>query len=230
MRVALLARRRNHSTSIGAPRSSLSRPAFSRTVEWRPSQPTTRSARIVSVPSGVFARSPTIRPPSSIEVRRLGLHAQVESLVALALLREEVEEVPLRHQGDEFAVRWQMAEIGRSEDARRRPDRIASRPSDAAASGTHPAGPVRTSTQGSRDAPCRRGNRAGNRRVFPARATSTPARASRNPSIIPAGPPPAMQHCVVIVKSAIPNHMWTSTEIPGAVVLSEGGMTRILYN
>lgn len=29
---------------------------------------------------------------------------------------------------------------------------------------------------------------------LPRTTTSTPARASRNPSIIPAGPPPAMQH------------------------------------
>ena len=46
------------------------------------------------------------------QVCRLGLHAQVERLIALALLGEEVEEVPLRHQRDEFAVRRQMAEIG----------------------------------------------------------------------------------------------------------------------
>ena len=42
---------------------------------------------------------------------RLGLHAQVERCVALASLGQEVEEVPLRHQRDEFAVRRQMAKI-----------------------------------------------------------------------------------------------------------------------
>ena len=46
------------------------------------------------------------------QIGRLGLHAQVECPVALALLGQEVEEVPLRHQRDEFAVRRQMAEIG----------------------------------------------------------------------------------------------------------------------
>ena len=46
------------------------------------------------------------------QICRFGLHAQVERLIALALLGEEVEEVPLRHQRDEFAVRRQMAEIG----------------------------------------------------------------------------------------------------------------------
>ena len=45
------------------------------------------------------------------EIGRLGLHAQVECRVTLAVLGEEVEEVPLRHQRDEFAVRRQMAEI-----------------------------------------------------------------------------------------------------------------------
>ena len=45
------------------------------------------------------------------QVGRLGLHAQVECFVALALLGQEIQEVPLRHQGDEFAVRRQMAEI-----------------------------------------------------------------------------------------------------------------------
>ena len=46
------------------------------------------------------------------EIGRFGLHAQVECRVTLAMLGEEVEEVPLRHQRDEFAVRRQMAEIG----------------------------------------------------------------------------------------------------------------------
>ena len=45
------------------------------------------------------------------QVGRLGLHAQVECLVSLAVLGEEVEEVPLRHERDEFAMRRQMAEI-----------------------------------------------------------------------------------------------------------------------
>ena len=45
------------------------------------------------------------------QVGRLGLHAQVERRVALALLGQEVQEIPLRHQRDEFAVRRQMAEI-----------------------------------------------------------------------------------------------------------------------
>ncbi len=45
------------------------------------------------------------------EIGRFSLHAQVECRVTLALLGEEVEEVPLRRQRDEFAVRRQMAKI-----------------------------------------------------------------------------------------------------------------------
>ena len=56
---------RIQSTSIGAPTSSTLRPARSRTVEWRPSAPTTSPARTSSGPSGVSARTPTTDPPSS---------------------------------------------------------------------------------------------------------------------------------------------------------------------
>src|SRR5262249_53750317 len=62
-------------------------------------------------------------------VRRLGLHAgnlplffdesgylrphtQVEGRVLLAVLGKEVEEVPLRHEGDEVAAGWQVGEVG----------------------------------------------------------------------------------------------------------------------
>jgi hypothetical protein len=45
------------------------------------------------------------------QVARVGLHAEVERFVALTVLGEEVEEVPLRHQRNEFAMRWQMAKI-----------------------------------------------------------------------------------------------------------------------
>src|ERR1700722_1627991 len=45
------------------------------------------------------------------QAARVGLHAQVKCLVALGVLGEEVEKVPLRHQGNEFAVGWQVAKI-----------------------------------------------------------------------------------------------------------------------
>ena len=100
---------RNHSTSIGAPTSSTVKPARSRTVEWRPSQPTTRSARISSSPSGVLARSAGDAAAFVDQVGGLGLHQQMKARIAPALLGEEIEEIPLRHQRDEFAVRRQMA-------------------------------------------------------------------------------------------------------------------------
>ncbi len=60
-------------------------------------------------PSGVFARSADDAAALLDQVGRLGMHAQIESLVALALLGQEIEKIPLRHQRDEFAVRRQMA-------------------------------------------------------------------------------------------------------------------------
>ena len=53
-------------------RAEVARPrgrARSRTVEWRPSAPTTRSARTSKSPSGVVARTPTTRPSSSTSSR-----------------------------------------------------------------------------------------------------------------------------------------------------------------
>src|SRR6185437_7780276 len=79
---------RIHKTSMGAPRSRLSSRALARTVEWRPSAPMTRAARMSSAPRGPRAATPTTRP-----------------------LGEEIEEVPLRHQRDELATRRQMREI-----------------------------------------------------------------------------------------------------------------------
>ena len=79
--------------------------------EWRPSQPTTRSARIVECPVRRPGDQADNAPVLLDQVCRLGLHAQVESFVALAVLGQEVEEVPLRHQRNEFAVGWQMAKI-----------------------------------------------------------------------------------------------------------------------
>ena len=46
------------------------------------------------------------------QIRRLGAHAQIERRIALAARGQEVEEIPLRHQRDEFAVRRQMRKVG----------------------------------------------------------------------------------------------------------------------
>ncbi len=46
------------------------------------------------------------------EVGRLRLHHQMEAAIALAMRGKELEEVPLRHEGDELAVGRQAREIG----------------------------------------------------------------------------------------------------------------------
>ena len=61
----------------------------SRTVECRPSAPTTRSARTSNGPSGVWPRTPATRPPSSIRSVDLGLHAQMKAGIAPARSRRE---------------------------------------------------------------------------------------------------------------------------------------------
>ena len=45
------------------------------------------------------------------QIDRLCLHSQIERLIALSVIGDEVEEVPLRHQGNEFAVHRQMFEM-----------------------------------------------------------------------------------------------------------------------
>ncbi len=42
------------------------------------------------------------------QVDRVGLHQQPERGKALRLIREEIEEIPLRHEGNELRLRWQM--------------------------------------------------------------------------------------------------------------------------
>jgi hypothetical protein len=46
------------------------------------------------------------------QVDRLGVHRQREGRIELRLLAEEIEEVPLRHQGDEPAFDREVAEVG----------------------------------------------------------------------------------------------------------------------
>lgn len=44
-------------------------------------------------------------------------HAQMEARKALAVVGEEIEEVPLRHQRDELAARRQVTEVDEGERA-----------------------------------------------------------------------------------------------------------------
>jgi hypothetical protein len=45
------------------------------------------------------------------EIRRFRLHAQIKRLVTAALLREKVQEVPLRHEHDVLAAGRQVGEV-----------------------------------------------------------------------------------------------------------------------
>src|SRR5262249_13691558 len=105
---------RNHRTSIGAPRSWTCNPASRRTVECRPSQPSTRSHVTSSGPWSVRALAPMTLPSAVQSGCRLGLRHQLEIRVASCLGCKEVEKVPLRHERDELGPRRQVREIGES--------------------------------------------------------------------------------------------------------------------
>ena len=95
----------------------------------RPSAAMVSRARISS-PS--FSRTPRRGRPSMKQLDCLGLHPQAESRVVPRLLREEVEEIPLRHQRDEPALHRQVAQVGDG-DCRSATRRSASAPRRAGA-------------------------------------------------------------------------------------------------
>jgi hypothetical protein len=102
--------RRNQSTSIGAPRSVTCRPAASRIVECRLGADDQiggnlgRARRVSGRDAGdALARA--------CEAGRFRAHHQAEPRITLALRREEIEEVPLRHHDDAAAARRQVGEI-----------------------------------------------------------------------------------------------------------------------
>ena len=170
--------RRNHSTSIGAPRSSTGRPAFSRTIECRPSAPidqlgsnldrAVRRARPDAGDASVACRSDRRprRPSADRNVR-----------IAPSVLGEEIEKIPLRHEDEELAVRRQVREVGERDEL------VADLAADlldllsAGASGIHPAGRARASPRASTDESCRRESRGGSRDA--SRARRRPRRRGR---------------------------------------------------
>ena len=81
---------RIHSTSIGAPRSSDAKPARSRSVECRPSQPTTSSARMSSVALRHLGAHADDAAVLLDQIGRLRVHAQVEGWISLAVRGKEV--------------------------------------------------------------------------------------------------------------------------------------------
>ena len=46
------------------------------------------------------------------QVSHVGMHPQVKCRIAAGVLGDEIEEVPLRHEGDEPAAGRQMREVG----------------------------------------------------------------------------------------------------------------------
>ena len=82
-------------------------------MEWRPSQPTTRSARISSVAVRRLCTHAGNAPVFLDQIDRFRTHAQVEGWVALAVIGEEIKEIPLRHERNIFAVHRQVVEIAR---------------------------------------------------------------------------------------------------------------------
>src|SRR6476620_9466340 len=65
----------------------------------------------LDVAAGGFGAQPGDTAAVRDEIGRLRLHQQVKAWIALAMLGDKIEEVPLRHERDEFAVRRQVAEI-----------------------------------------------------------------------------------------------------------------------
>ena len=104
--------RRNHSTSIGAPS----------TVGWKPAPCAYRRMAAVGADHQIGAdllrlsldRRAHAHHLAALldQAGRLGVHQHREGRVALALGGEEIEEVPLRHHGDEGAAHRQVGEVG----------------------------------------------------------------------------------------------------------------------
>src|SRR6185312_13624942 len=46
------------------------------------------------------------------KINHLSLHHELETGIAARLLDNEIQEVPLRHERQKFAMRWQVPEIG----------------------------------------------------------------------------------------------------------------------
>src|SRR5688572_22112597 len=178
--------RRNHSTSIGAPRFSTSSPACARTVERRPSAPMTRSARTSSSPSFtpeifVSPRSPVTS--AFIRSRNVGYRAPC---CARKLRKSHCGIMAMNPQR---VGRWRKSAILSGVS-----------PNCAVISATRSCGSSRSASSRpssaitSRVEGCSVSPRKSRRKsaCFSSTSVSMPARASSSPSIMPAGPPPAM--------------------------------------
>ena len=188
---------RNHRTSMGAPRSCTSSPAFARTVELRPSQPMTRSARTSSGPSGVAAWTPATRPPLTTR--------SVTSACILTVSAGKARECSTRKSRKSH---WGMKAMNRAGPGiwEKSATLKLSPPTSAEMASTCEWGRCRkacsrpSSCRMSRVDGCTVSPRKSLRKspCFSSTTVRTPARPRRWPSIIPAGPLPAMQHWTFI--------------------------------
>ena len=98
--------------SIGAPRScTTANPARSRTLEWRPSAPTTSFAATCNLAVWSGRAHAGHAAIGFDQLVAFGLHHQMECRIFATALGQEVQEIPLRHQRDELAVGWETREI-----------------------------------------------------------------------------------------------------------------------
>ena len=140
---------------------------------------------------------PNAHDPAALldEVDHLGAHFDVKPRIGAAVLLQEIQQIPLRHEGNEFTARRQMAEIGDVDHlladlAAERTRRVV-RQLEEFIQEAHSLNS--SSVEGWTVSPLKSRRKS---RCFSKTTTSMPARASRKPSIIPAGPPPVMQHVV----------------------------------
>ena len=146
---------------------------------------------------------------------RLGLHAQLEGRQPAGLADDEVEEVPLGHEGQEPVAAGQPAEVGQGEVAG-----VGGDPQDLRLLMRHARSwSARPSSSNSRRVEgCRVSPRKSRRKspCFSSTRTSTPERASSSPSTAPAGPQPAIQHVTrVAADGSIPAHRTGRPPSPG---------------
>ena len=158
---------RNHRTSIGAPKVRSGKPNRSRITDVRPSAATVRYA-LTSI--GHRTAGPHTGDDAAVagDVGDLVRSEQSEGGQRLPLLGQQVQQVPLRHESDVRVLDPQPAEVREGErsvgERDSQPMRITMGQffELVGRARARPAGP---SSMGER---CRRGNRAGSRRVSPA--------------------------------------------------------------
>lgn len=134
------------------------------------------------------------------EVSHFSLHLQVKCGISPALLGDEVQEVPLRHQGQKMAVRRQMGEI------RKRDGFIPHLAAQFTYLLMRAFQELVQNAELMHDFKCRRMDRVAAEitqkiRVFFEHENVNALARKRRPSITPAGPPPAMQQRVWMASS-----------------------------